>query len=218
MDKIEKIIGYTFKNQALLRQALVHSSSSSDLNKNYERLEFLGDRVLGLCIAFLLYQEFPHDPEGNLSQRHVALVNKETVADVARSLNVGPYIKLANEEIRDNDNVLCDVCEAIIGAIYLDGGHEEALKFVRQNWCSCLTKTLTPPKDAKTTLQELAHVKGLGVPVYHVLKREGSEHEPVFYIGVALHGVSETIGTGRNKKHAEQEAAKLMIKKIEGEQ
>ena len=214
MSEIEKIIGYNFKDQSLIEQALVHSSYTSELDKNYERLEFLGDRVLGVNVAYLLYKKYPNDPEGSLSQRHVALVNKETVADVVRDLKIGKFIKLVNEEIRDNDNVLCDVIEAVIGAIYLDGGYEASLKFVEKNWNSYLIRDLTPPKDAKTALQELAHTKGLGVPAYRVIKRGGSEHEPIFYVGVILETVGETTGVGKNKKQAEQEAARLMIEKI----
>ena len=213
MNDVEKIIKYKFKNRSLLVQALVHSSCTSELCENYERLEFLGDRVLGVGIAYLLYKNFPNDPEGSLSQRHVALVNKETVADVARQLGLSCYIKIANEEIRDNDNVLCDVCEAVIGAIYLDGGNDAALEFVEKNWRSYLVKNLTPPKDAKTSLQELAHIKGFGAPIYEIVKKEGSEHEPRFHVKVNV-GKKSAIGFGKSKKIAEQEAAGLMISQI----
>ncbi|MDR1026213.1 MAG: ribonuclease III [Lactobacillus sp.] len=212
LNSLEKTLGYKFKDQSLLRQALVHSSCTSDLDKNYERLEFLGDRVLGVAIAYLLYNKFEQDTEGSLSQRHVSLVNKDNVAETARHLGLGKYITIMNEDIRDNDNVLCDVCEAVVGAIYLDGGYEKALKFVSENWD--ITKDRTPPKDCKTTLQELTHVKSLGSPSYCVVKREGSEHEPIFHVAVSVKSCGETVGVGKNKKMAEQEAASLMIEKI----
>ena len=109
IEELEKILNYKYKNPALLKQALTHSSFASDVEKNYERLEFLGDRVLGLSIASLLYNIFPHEPEGSLSQRHTGLVCKETVAMVAKTLQLDKYMIVANEEIRDNENVLCDV-------------------------------------------------------------------------------------------------------------
>ena len=119
LQKLEKILGYEFKNKQLLRQALTHSSYSSRLSENYERLEFLGDRVLGLTIAALLYRMFPNEPEGSLSQRHTGLVNKDCVSETARRLGLDRFVIVANEEIRENENVLCDVCEAVIGAIFI---------------------------------------------------------------------------------------------------
>ena len=215
LQKLEKILGYEFKNKQLLRQALTHSSYSSRLSENYERLEFLGDRVLGLSIASLLYNIFPHEPEGSLSQRHTGLVCKETVAMVAKTLQLDKYMIVANEEIRDNENVLCDVCEAVIGSIFIDGDCVEAIKFVNQHWRELIDKNVAPPKDAKTALQEVAHAKGRGVPVYRLEGREGSEHEPIFYMSVSLKGVAPEVGEGRNKKLAEQEAAAKMLKKLE---
>lgn len=215
IEELEKILNYKYKNPALLKQALTHSSFASDVEKNYERLEFLGDRVLGLSIASLLYNIFPHEPEGSLSQRHTGLVCKETVAMVAKTLQLDKYMIVANEEIRDNENVLCDVCEAVIGSIFIDGDCVEAIKFVNQHWRELIDKNVAPPKDAKTALQEAAHAKGRGVPVYKLEGREGSEHEPIFYMSVSLKGVAPEVGEGRNKKLAEQEAAAKMLKKLE---
>lgn len=215
IEELEKILNYKYKNPALLKQALTHSSFASDVEKNYERLEFLGDRVLGLSIASLLYNIFPHEPEGSLSQRHTGLVCKETVALVAKTLQLDKYMIVANEEIRDNENVLCDVCEAVIGSIFIDGDCVEAIKFVNQHWRELIDKNVAPPKDAKTALQEVAHAKGRGVPVYKLEGREGSEHEPIFYMSVSLKGVAPEVGEGRNKKLAEQEAAAKMLKKLE---
>lgn len=215
IEELEKILNYKYKNPALLKQALTHSSFASDVEKNYERLEFLGDRVLGLSIASLLYNIFPHEPEGSLSQRHTGLVCKETVAMVAKTLQLDKYMIVANEEIRDNENVLCDVCEAVIGSIFIDGDCVEAIKFVNQHWRELIDKNVAPPKDAKTALQEVTHAKGRGVPVYKLEGREGSEHEPIFYMSVSLKGVAPEVGEGRNKKLAEQEAAAKMLKKLE---
>ena len=196
-EDLEAALGYVFKHKSLLKQALTHSSVTGNTDENYERLEFLGDRVLGLAVAEMLYKEFKKESEGSLSQRHTALVCKETVAEVSR-----------------NDNVLCDVGEAIIGAIFLESGADEAFAYVRHHWEKQLHKAVIPPKDCKTALQEMAHTKGLEMPVYEVIKREGSEHEPIFHIAVRLGADREEIGTGKNKKLAEQDAAHKMLEKI----
>ena len=215
LQKLEKILGYEFKNKQLLRQALTHSSYSSRLSENYERLEFLGDRVLGLTIAALLYRMFPNEPEGSLSQRHTGLVNKDCVSETARRLGLDRFVIVANEEIRENENVLCDVCEAVIGAIFIDAGCEQAVEFVNEHWKELIDKNVAPPKDAKTQLQEVAHVKGHGAPVYKMVGRTGSEHEPTFFISVSLKGVEDAVGEGRNKKLAEFDAAAKMLQRIE---
>lgn len=209
--RVRKIIGYEFKNKHLLQQAVTHSSHTARLSENYERLEFLGDRVLGVSIASLLYRMFPNEPEGSLSQRHTGLVCKETVAEVALTLHLDKFMVVANEEIRENENVLCDVCEAVIGAIFMDAGCEQAVTFVNQHWKELIDKNVAPPKDSKTLLQEVAHSKGLGNPVYEVVGRAGSEHEPTFFMTVSLRGVKSQQGEGRNKKLAEQAAAAKML-------
>ena len=129
MDKLEQILGYVFKNKALLKQALTHSSITSSVSKNYERLEFVGDRVLGVAMAHLLFKTFPKDAEGNLSPRHTRLVRKETVAEVALKLRLNEYILAEPKDICLNENVLCDVAEAIIGAICMDSDFETAIEF-----------------------------------------------------------------------------------------
>ncbi len=214
MTDLEQILKHNFKNPRLLDKALTHSSVNSHVDANYERLEFLGDRVLGVSIASLLYRLFPAEPEGSLSQRFTGLVCKETVAQVALSLKLDKFMKVSSEDIRSNENVLCDVCEAVIGAIYIDGGVEAAISFVNHHWRELIDRNIEPPKDAKTRLQERAHIKGLGAPVYRLVSREGSEHEPVFHIGVALNGVPEQVGIGKNKKLAEFDAAAKMLEQI----
>lgn len=213
-QELEEILGYSFKNRALLKQALMHSSYTSKISENYERLEFLGDRVLGLAIASLLYKIFPNEPEGSLSQRHTGLVNKDRVSEVALSLQLQKFVIVANEEIRENENVMCDVCEAVIGAIFMDGGCEGAVNFVNSHWKELIDKNVAPPKDSKTCLQELAHELSLGTPLYRVTGREGSEHEPIFHIEVSFSDGKAAQGQGRNKKLAEQEAATRMLKKL----
>ena len=214
-ENLENIIKYHFKNQSLLRQALTHSSHSIKIGENYERLEFLGDRVLGLSIAALLYRAFPEEPEGSLSPRFVRLVCREAVADMARRLQLDKYIIVGAEEIRRNEHVLCDVCEALIGAIFIDSDCETAVEFVNKHWKEIIDKNIAPPKDAKTKLQEVASAKNLGQPQYRIESREGSEHEPIFYISVSIEGLDAEIGKGKNKKLAEQEAAAKMLKKLE---
>ena len=214
-ENLENIIKYHFKNQSLLRQALTHSSHSIKIGENYERLEFLGDRVLGLSIAALLYRAFPDEPEGSLSPRFVRLVCRETVADMARRLQLDKYMIVGAEEIRHNGHILCDVCEALIGAIFIDSNCETAVEFVNKHWKEIIDKNIAPPKDAKTKLQEVASAKNLGLPQYKVESREGSEHEPIFHVSVRLNRGEPTFGHGRNKKLAEQEAASLMLERIE---
>ena len=214
LEELQEILKYRFKNPALLRQALTHSSHTTDVSQNYERLEFLGDRVLGLSIAALLYKIFPQEPEGSLSQRFGSLVCKETVAQMAQTLHLDKFMIVANEDIRHNENVLCDVCEAVIGAIFIDAGDEEAINFVDTHWKELIDRNIEPPKDAKTKLQEVTHAKNLPQPEYVVLSREGSEHEPIFHIAVKIGKLPPAIGSGRNKKLAQQEAAAQMLERL----
>lgn len=216
-DNLEKNLGYKFKNKGLLQQALTHGSVSSKISENYERLEFLGDRVLGLSISALLYNIFPNEPEGSLSQRFTGLVCKEAVAEVAFKIGLNHYVKVANEEIRDNESVLSDVCEALIGAIFIDSGCEKAVEFVDAHWKDLIDKNVAPPKDAKTELQEVAHNKGYGAPHYIVDGREGSEHEPIFHVSLHLDKITPETGSGRSKKIAEQDAAAKMLGRINNE-
>lgn len=214
-EKLEKVLGYHFKNDKLLRQALTHSSVTSHIGSNYERLEFLGDRVLGVAVASALYKEFPDEPEGSLSPRQTRLVCKETVAEIARQLDLDKYMLVATEDIRENENVLCDVCEAVIGAIFVDAGCEKAITFVQAQWQSLLHKDMTPPKDFKTRLQEIAHANGHSTPVYHEVSRTGSEHEPTFIMQVIVDDLPPQLGSGHNKKLAEQAAAAKMVNVLE---
>lgn len=215
MEKLQQILQYKFNNLRLLQQALTHSSITGNEHRNYERLEFLGDRVLGMTMAHLLYKIFPHDREGELAQRHVKLVRAETVAEVVKRLHIDEYIIAKDKETAQSINVLCDIGEAIIGAIYIDSDIEHAISFVERNWRQMIDLTDTgSEKDYKTQLQEKFHAMKMPVPVYEVVAKEGSEHEPLFTIKVALNNELFALGTGKNKKNAEQQAAHNLLQKM----
>ena len=216
MEELQKILQYQFHNPKLLQQALTHSSVTGNEHRNYERLEFLGDRVLGMTMAHLLYNMFPRDREGALAQRHVKLVRAETVAEVVKRLKIDEYIIAKDKETTQSINVLCDVGEAIIGAIYIDSNIEQAIAFVERNWRQMIdTAESGSEKDYKTQLQEKFHALKLPVPVYDVVAKEGTEHEPMFTIKVALNEEVFALGYGKNKKAAEQQAARNLLTKME---
>lgn len=216
MKELQQKLGYTFRNADLLKQALTHSSLTPDIHKNYERLEFLGDRILGVTVADMLCQTFINEAEGELAQRFVHLVCKETVAEVMRQIQIIPYIEAANPEVTDKDNVLCDIGEAIIAAIYRDSGDlTAAQKFIYQYWKPLIDRKSQPVKDYKTSLQEMAAKYALPQPQYLMLEKKGPEHAPTFVVRVMLGDKFETTGIGSSKKHAEQEAAAKMIANLE---
>lgn len=215
MEKLQQILQYKFRNIKLLQQALTHSSVTGNEHRNYERLEFLGDRVLGMTMAHLLFKMFPNDREGTLAQRHVKLVRAQAVAEVVKRLTIDEYIIAKDKETTQSVNVLCDVGEAIIGAIYMDSDIEHAIDFVERNWRQMIdTADSGSEKDYKTQLQEKFHVLKLPVPVYEVISKEGSEHEPIFTIKVSLDDATYAVGTGKNKKSAEQQAAYNLLQKM----
>ncbi len=212
MNKLEKSLGYKFNNKKYLQQALTHSSATSDIHENYERLEFLGDRILGLTIADILYTTFPDEPEGSLAQRFVVLVCKETVAEVVRTLDIKGYIQAINTNVNDKDSVLCDVGEALIAAIYKDSGSLDVTQdFIKRCWQPHIDKKSHPKKDYKTLLQEQAAVLKYPAPVYKVISKTGPEHAPMFVMEVSLNNDLKALGKGSSKKQAEQAAAALML-------
>ena len=215
MGELENILGYHFKNGALLKQALTHCSMTGDVKKNYERLEFLGDRVLGVAMAHLLYFTFSDEPEGSLSPRFVKLVRKETVAEIGLELKLNEFIKAMPENLAFNENVLCDVTEAVIGAICLDGGFEKAIDFVDRHFKKHIAKSAEPERDDKTVLQETAHKFLKAQPVYEIIKKEGSDHNPTFYVKVSVEKGGSALGQGKSKKSAEQAAAAELLKILE---
>lgn len=216
MEKLQQTLQYRFSNIKLLQQALTHSSVTGNERRNYERLEFLGDRVLGMTMAHLLYNMFPNDREGELAQRHVKLVRAEAVADVVKRLKIDEYIIAKDRETTQSINVLCDVGEAIIGAIYIDSDIEQAIAFVERNWRGMIDMADTgSEKDYKTQLQEKFHALKKPVPVYEVVTKEGTEHEPIWTVKVTFNDELFALGHGKNKKAAEQQAAQNLLQKME---
>jgi ribonuclease III len=214
---LSETIGYRFRDKSLLIQSLTHASAiSAGEHENYQRLEFLGDRVLGLVVADMLFKAFPDADEGELSRRLAALVRRETCADVARDIGLGEHLWLGEGEAqtggRRKEAILGDVCEAVIGAIYLDGGLEPARAFVARFWSERMVGTAPGLKDAKTTLQEWAHANGLGVPIYRLVSRTGPDHAPSFRISATLPGRTPGEGEGSTKRGAEQAAAEALLR------
>lgn len=224
--KLADALGHSFSQPALLTEALTHrsavSASATEGRFGYERLEFLGDRVLGLIIANLLLQHFPGESEGQLARRFNALVQGETLATVAQSLNLGDYLILAPSEAqsggRTNRSLLADVCESIIAALFLDGGLPVAEKFVAQHWLPLLTAKARPRRDAKTQLQEWAQSRGLPLPIYQTISREGPAHHPKFAVRVSVEGAGTAEGRGSSKRAAEQLAAGELMTRLRPEE
>ena len=210
-------LGHRFAEIGLLRRALTHPSLPSVMQgdeRSYQRLEFLGDRVLGLVIADLVFSRFPDDDEGMLSRRLTRLVRKETCAKVADALDFGAMIRMGEGEAgtggRKKTAILGDVCEGVIAALYLDGGLDVARAFIHANWESFLHED-APLRDAKTALQEWAHKRGFDSPVYRTRGRTGPDHQPVFTIEVVIPGTDGETGNGPSKRIAEQEAARAVL-------
>ena len=216
--ELERILEYSFSKPKLLSLALTHSSmakSRANRDQTNQRLELLGDRVLGLVVAEMIYQEFPDEEEGDMARRHAALVRMETLARVAVELKLSKFLKIAPAEeecgARENAALLADTCEAVIAALFIDGGPETAETFIRRYWMKLMAEDLKPPKDAKTTLQEFAQSHGKNLPNYREVSRKGPPHDPVFIIEVSIEDEDPLSGMGRSKRHAEQIAASAML-------
>ena len=219
LDRLQERIGYRFKNMMVLHEALTHASAAHGQKgiANYERLEFLGDRILGLAMAEYLFQAFPDAPEGELARRFNGLVRKETCAEVADELELGPYIKLGDSEAlaggRRKRTILADSCEALLGAIYLDGGWEPVKAVVARFWARRAAEVALIPLDAKTALQEW--VQGRGgepkLPRYLKIAASGPDHAPVFVYEVRIDGFEPARGKGASRRAAEQAAASAML-------
>lgn len=222
LSKLQTCLGYQFRNEALLELALAHRSQGyvNETNHplNNQRLEFLGDAVLGMVIAEMLYAYFPHAAEGDLSKRLVALVNGATLTEIATEWELGAALDLSDSEAahggRANASNLEDACEAIIGAVYLDGGFDAARALISRFWGVRLAQLTTAPKDAKTALQEWAQARSLPLPEYMVESAEGPAHAPEFVIVVHVKGHGSARAHGSNKKAAEREAAALLLAKL----
>lgn len=218
-NSLQAAIGYTFNDPSLLKQALTHSSAASKRLKSNERMEFLGDRVLGLCLAEMLLEAFQDEDEGGIGYRFTALAQRDALARVADAIGIASEIKLSSGEHmtggRENPGVLADAVEALLAAIYLDGGIDAARTFVVSHWTEMMREDKRPPKDAKTTLQEWAQGRGLGLPTYKVTGQAGPDHQPVFDVVVHLEGAGTAEGNGQSKRAAEQAAAETLIAKLE---
>lgn len=217
LSRLEQRLAYKFKEQSLLQLALTHRSATKDSaathpNKTNERLEFLGDRVLGLAIAELLYGAYPQEPEGKLALRFAALVSRESLGAVADKVSLEQYIEKDDHESKpSSQSIAANACEALVGAIYLDGGLAQAQQVIEALWRPLMEADLTPPKDAKTALQEWAQANGLPLPQYEVSESTGPAHQPHFVMSVTVQGYLPVTGEGPSKRVAAQSAAKKML-------
>ena len=216
INKFEKRINYNFKNKHLIHIAFTHSSFEKNKNKNYERLEFLGDRVLSLVISEHLFLKYPNENEGALSKRLSNLVSKQTLLEVANEIGIKEMLKIdifekRNLKLKKNISILSDVCESLIGAIYLDSNLENAKKFISNYWEKKISKNILPPQDPKSLLQEVAQKKGLHLPKYTLKKKKGPAHNPRFEVEVFLTGIRKFSAIAKTIKIAEISAAKKMV-------
>ncbi len=215
-QNLEKKIDYKFKDITLLVKSLTHKSFNS--NHNNEKIEFLGDRVLGLVIAKKLLEIYPSEKEGILDKKFASLVNKKTCLEIANNINLNKYILTLNSNKKKNiieDKIMSDSCEALVGAIYLDKGFELAEKFILSLWGTHIKKSVITPIDAKTKLQELSLKNFKKLPKYKLISNTGPHHKPQFKVGVKLHNTKYYISSGKSKKDAEQNAAIKCLKYLE---
>jgi ribonuclease III len=219
LEQLEDRLGYRFVSRRLLREALTHGSTTVHRRwRTNERLEFLGDRVVGLAVAELLIRRYPHEPEGALSPRLSVLVSAPTLADAARELGLGSWLEVARSEEaaggRQRQAILADAFEALIGAVYLDGGWEVAAELVRR-WIEPRLETMAlPPRAAKTALQEWTQSRGLGLPDYRVTGTSGPAHAPTFEVTVSLADIASATATGGSKQAAETAAAEQLLARL----
>ncbi|MBA2635091.1 MAG: ribonuclease III [Sphingomonas sp.] len=213
---IADALGHTPKDPALFEAALTHSSSRGT---SYERLEFLGDRVLGLVMARWLFERFPGEPEGNLSRRFNSLVARETCGEIGREIGLPAVIRLGKQARDDganwSDNVVGDVVEALIGALLLDSGLDAADALVRRLWTPLVDEQRRAPVHPKSALQELAAGKALGNPEYELVDRSGAHHQPSFTIRVTIPKLGDAEGRGTSKQEAETAAAIALLEKLQ---
>ena len=212
---LQKKINVKFKNLDLLVQSLTHKSF--DTNKNYEKIEFLGDRVLGLVIAKKLLETYPDEKEGILDKKFASLVNKNTCLEIAKKINLEKYILTFNpnnKKIKIEDKIISDSCEALIGAIYLEKGLASAEKVILDLWKNNIIDSIITQIDAKTKLQELSLKNFKKLPIYKLISNTGPRHKPSFKVGVKLPNTKYFFGLGKSKKDAEQNAAIECLKSI----
>lgn len=215
LQALEDLLGHRFGDRSLMLRALTHGSHANAAKGTYERLEFLGDRVLGLVIAEVLWRRFPKEDEGLLSRRLVDLVRKETLAQIGLELGIDRFIRVSRAEEsnggRKNPSLVCDVVEALIAALYVDGGLAAATAFIDRHWRPFVDQERKPPRDAKTALQEWAQSQGKPLPVYSEIERSGPSHSPEFVMQAQVLGLPPSRGSGNSKRRAEQAAAKALL-------
>ena len=212
---LQKKINFKFKNLDLLTKSLTHKSFDS--KNNNEKLEFLGDRVLGLVIAKKLLEIYPDEKEGILDKKFASLVNKKTCLEIAKNINLEEFILTynpKNKKIKIEDKIISDSCEALIGAIYLEKGFNSAEKVILDQWKNHIIKSVITHIDAKTKLQELTLKNFKKLPTYKLISNTGPRHKPLFKVGVKLPNTKYFISTGKSKKDAEQNAAVECLKYI----
>lgn len=209
-------LGHVPRDLSLFERAFTHGSASRD---SYERLEFLGDRVLGLVIARWLYERFPDEPEGKMSRRYNALVARETCGGIGREIGLPALIKLGRQAREDganlSDNVVGDVVEALIGALMIDGGLDRAEAFIRTAWAPLIEGQLRAPHHPKSALQELAAARGLSTPAYELIARSGAHHAPLFTVKVSVKRLGEAEAQGSSKQEAETAAAAALLEQLQ---
>lgn len=220
MEQLQDKIGYQFKNISLLKMALTHSSTGE--KNNYERLEFLGDRVLGLVIAAFIFTKFPKEDEGDLAKRLASLVQGQTLADLSSRISLGDFIILSDAEAAaggaQNEHILADVFEAVIGAMYLDGGFEPCRILIETQWQDTLYTMKKPPQHPKTAIQEWAQGQGLPLPDYDIIEQSGPDHAPVFKIQLNVKDHESVTASGKSRAEAEKEAAELFMNNVKKDQ
>ena len=215
LKNIEKIINLKFNDKELLSKSFIHKSYNKEINN--EKLEFLGDRVIGLIISKKLLNLYPNEKEGIIDKKFASLVNKKTCAKVFRSLNLKKFIKTGNsfKTIRSADErLLSDTCEALIGAIYLDQGFVVTEKFVLNIWRHFIKDSKIIELDPKTKIQEFSLKKFKKLPIYKTIKKTGPNHNPFFQVSVQIENSKKYIGQGNSKKNAEQNAALKLIRNL----
>ena len=213
LKEFEEILEYSFKDKGLLNRALTHKSYNND--KNNEKLEFLGDRVLGLVISKKLLDIYPNEKEGTIDKKFANLVNKKTCVHIAKKLNLRKYLYLgfSNKNLeRSNDKIVSDSLEALVGAIHLDGGLRSSEKFILKFWQSYISRSVVTLIDSKTKLQEYSLKKFKKLPKYTFFKKSGPQHKPLFKTEVEIPESKKIIGIGSSKKNAQQNAAAKLIK------
>lgn len=219
LSALSRILCHAPQDEALFIEALTHGSHGGRGAKDYQRLEFLGDRVLGLVVATELYRRFPRESEGQLSARLNGLVTREACADVARQLGLAPLVRLGKQARddggRDSDNILGDVTEALVGALFLDAGLEAARAFILASWGERIDAVREAPKHPKAALMEWAAANRRRPPDYRVISRDGPDHAPRFTVAVSIHALGEATGTATNKQEAERAAALALLTELE---